>query len=59
MRHYFQLSKVFLLKRVMSRFSVEDFCVRVSKIFVGEKILFFIRTLVSEKLLDEEEEGRR
>ena len=34
--HYFRVSKKFMLQRVMSQFSVESFCLTVSRNFVWE-----------------------
>ena len=34
--HYFRVSKIFMLQRVMSRFSFEIFCLTVPRNFVGE-----------------------
>ena len=59
MRHYFRVSKSFLLKRIVFRFSVEFFLSESIEKRRKGTVLCFTKTLVSKKLMDEEEGGRR
>ena len=56
MFHYFRVPKNFLLQRVMSRFSVEIFCLTVPKDFVEEPFCaVFQKISGSENFMDKKE----
>ena len=56
MFHYFRVPKNFLLLRVMSRFSVEFFCLTVPKDFVEEPFCaVFQKISGSENFMDKKE----
>ena len=63
MCHYFRVWKNFVFKRVMSRFSVENFCLKIPKHFVEEPFFnVFQKVSGCEKIygkegVGEEEEG--
>ena len=56
--HYFRLSKNFMLQRVMSRFSVELFCLTAPKNAVGESCCAVLQKISgSQKVYGYEEGG--
>ena len=50
MCHYFRVSKNFILEMAMPRFSVEIFCLALSKNFVGEPSVFYKSSGIEKKL---------
>ena len=48
--HYFRVSKNFILEMAMPRFSVEIFCLALSKNFVGEPSVFHKSSGIEKKL---------
>ena len=55
--HYFRVSNKFMVQRVMSRFSVEIFCLTVPKNFVEEPFCAVFQLLVAKKFMDKKGGG--